>query len=345
MTQRDDSLAGIRVLDFSRLVPGPYCTLLLASMGAEVIKIEDPGGDPLRHFPPFVDGVGVAFRFLNAGKRSVVANLKQPRGRAAVGELAERCHVVVEGFRPGVAERLGIDFATLARRNQRLVYCSISGFGQEGPLRTAAGHDLTYAAMSGLLSTLSPDLPRVPGVQLLDSGVALLAVIRILAALRIANRGPQHLDISLAATAPFLMPLQMAEATATDAEGPSLVHALHGSPRYDVYRCADGTWIALAPLEESFWQKFRGVLEEEGSLAPDEEPASAQLHDIIGRQSANAWLQRFAAADVPCAPIRSVEEALTAGDVEAMPLRGDAPKLGEHTEAVLRTRQQGKARE
>lgn len=147
----DSPLRGVRILDFSRLLPGPYATSILASLGAEVVKVEEPLlSDAMRHFPPLLNGTGVTFQHQNRGKQSVALDLKQEAGQDIAQRLAARSDVVVEGFRPGVAERLGIEFPQLSTCNPRLIYCSISGFGQGGEFRDLLGHDLTYAAMSGL---------------------------------------------------------------------------------------------------------------------------------------------------------------------------------------------------
>ena len=329
----DQPLAGLRVLDFSRLLPGPYCTLLLRELGAQVVKVEDTqSGDLTRHFPPLVDGCGAIFTFLNRNKQSVALDLKSLDGQAIAQELAAHSDVVVEGFRPGVASRLGIDLPSLAARNRRLVYCSISGYGQEGVLRNLPGHDLNYAAVTGLLDVLSPGAPRVPGVQLVDAAGALLAALRILAALHGVSDQPQYLDVSLTDGARALMPVITAEALAGPSFGRSIVDLLRGSPRNDLYRCADGRWLALSPVEEPFWERLCAVLEQDGAIQPGASPTTERLRAVFLQRDRAAWLERLTDADLPCAPVCTVWEDLEHRGAIAS---GRAPLLGEHTRSWL----------
>lgn len=337
MSDAGRPLAGVRVLDFSRLLPGPYCTLLLSRLGADVVKVEDVvEGDPMRRYGSPVQEMGSLFAYLNGGKRSISLDLKQPRAQHIAQDLAATSDVVVEGFRPGVATRLGIDFPTLAARNSRLVYCSLSGYGQRGQLSNLPGHDLTYAAVSGLLDALFPDRPHVPGVQLVDAAGALLATVRILAALHAAHRRPQYLDVSLYEGARALMPAAVVEAL-SDRDSLPLLDILRGSERNDVYRCADGRWLAVTPLEDAFWQRLRALLEREGFLEPGVQPTSRDLHDIFRRRASDDWYVLLSAADVPCAPVRSTHQAERdpAAHDDLDRSEGNAPALGEHTAMVL----------
>lgn len=326
-------LAGLQVLDFSRLLPGPYCTSLLAGLGAEVTKIEDTrGGDLMRALPPLVDGQGAVFRFLNAGKRSVALDLKRAEGQVAVQRLARRVDVVVEGFRPGVAERLGIDFATLSAENQRLVYCSISGYPREGPHRDLTGHDLTYAAMSGLAHALSPARPMVPGVQLVDAASALVAAFRIAAALQARAQGPQYLPLSLYEASTFLMPGTVAEVHVPSQDGNSLMTMLAGGPRNDLYHCVDGGWLAVSPIEEPFWQTLLTVLRQEGLIDVGRAPSSEDLHRVFALRPRDEWFRLLSAAGVPCAPVLTPQEVY---GPETTQISDSVPRLGEHTVAAL----------
>lgn len=327
-------LDGLRVLDFSRLVPGPYCTLLLGDLGAEVVRVEDTAGDLLRYLPSLVDGVGAVFAALNRNKQSVALNLKHESGQTIAQELAARSDIVVEGFRPGVASRLKIDFTTLAGRNPRLVYCSISGFGQESALRSLPGHDLTYAALTGLLDALCPGTPRVPGVQVVDAAAALLAAVRILAALRAAGSGPQYLDVSLLQAARALMPAVLAEEALDRPQKPSLIDLLRGSERYGLYRCADGRWLALTPLEEAFWQRLCAFLEKHGWITRNGAPSTETLGDVFQLRNCDDWFRELSAADIPCAPVRTVQEAAAHGidaGTDGAGSHGTSPRHGEHT--------------
>jgi crotonobetainyl-CoA:carnitine CoA-transferase CaiB-like acyl-CoA transferase len=219
--------------------------------------------------------------------------------------------------------------------NPNLIYCSISGFGQEGPLHDLPGHDLTYAALSGLIDALYGPEPRVPGVQVVDAGVAFLAVIQILAALHARDSGPRFLDVSLLQGAQALMPGAIAEATGEPRAGRTLFDLLRGSERNNLYRCADGRWLAISPIEEPFWQKLNAALQESGDLAQGEALTDPRLHAIFARRPAEEWFSLLAAAGVPCGPVRTVHEAIA--DRPALPWdkAGPAPALGQHTAAWL----------
>jgi crotonobetainyl-CoA:carnitine CoA-transferase CaiB-like acyl-CoA transferase len=276
-----------------------------------------------------VEGIGWVFRTFNSKKQSVAVDLKKQEGKKVVGQLAAHFDVVVEGFRPGVAERLGIDFASLTSRNPRLVYCSISGYGQGGEHRDLPGHDLTYAAMSGLLDALFPEQPRVPGVQMVDTASSLLAAIRILAALHATDHGPQYLDVSLYDAAHALMPLNVAEASLGQTDTPSLLDLLRGGERNDVYPCADGRFVAITPLEEPFWQRLCALLAGLGLIVSGAVPTSDELHAIMRQRASDEWFKLLAKADVPCAPVTPIREVVTSAVI------GDAPELGEHTNVWL----------
>lgn len=249
-------LHATRVLDLTRLLPGAVCTMLLHDLGAEIIKIEDPqGGDYARWMPPLLDDMGVFFRSSNRGKKSVVIDLKSESGQAVLHKLVEGADALIEGFRPGVTQRLGADYETLRAINPRLVYCSLSGWGQDGPYSQVSGHDLNYIARNGLLgANLNPD---TPGTQAADVAGAYVAVMGILAALlkrHETGRG-DYLDVALSEAA---MPLAMAawvEANAQKAEDPFI--SLRGeSASYNVYESADGQPLALGAIEPKFWANF-----------------------------------------------------------------------------------------
>ena len=201
------ALHATRVLDLTRLLPGAVCTMLLRDLGAEIIKIEDPqGGDNARLMPPLMEGMGFIFRASNRGKQSVVIDLKTEGGQAVLHRLAETADVLIEGFRPGVTARLGADFETLSAVNPRLVYCSLSGWGQNGPYAKVSGHDLNYIARAGVLG--AEQNPRTPGAQVADVGGSYVAVMGILAALlqRLQTGEGAYIDVALSEAA---MPLAL----------------------------------------------------------------------------------------------------------------------------------------
>ncbi len=311
-------LAGLRVLDFSTLLPGPLAGLLLAEAGAEVIKVERPGtGDEMRGYAPAFDDAGGNFALLNRGKASLTADLKDPGDRDHVRSLARSADILIEQFRPGVMERLGLGYEALSSENPRLIYCSITGYGQTGARAQQAGHDLNYMAETGLLG-LSGDAngtPVLPPVLAADiAGGAYPAVMNILMALvgRSATGRGCHLDVAMADNlfAFAYWGLAAGHAGAWPETGKALVTG--ASPRYQIYRTADGRHLAAAPIEERFWQVFCDRI----GLAPEHrddtaDPAGVRLRiaDLIGRRSAAEWRQIFGDADVCVYVVATLEEA------------------------------------
>lgn len=255
-------LAGVRLLDLSRLYPGPFASLVLADLGAEVVKVEEPqGGDYLRWMPPLAGKQSGFFHALNRNKRSLALDLKARGGAEVFLRLAARADVVLESFRPGVMDRLGIGYSALRRANPRLVLCSISGYGQDGPYRERAGHDLDYCAIAGVLAVNGPaERPLPPGVQLADvAGGSWPAVAGILAALlrRGATGEGAHVDVSMTDGALAMLALQQG---AADARGAPLRREQEmlngGGAYYRVYRTRDGRFMALGALEPHFFAAF-----------------------------------------------------------------------------------------
>ena len=313
-------LAGLRVLDFTTLLPGPLATLMLADAGATVVKVErQDGGDPGRANRPAREGMSVQFALLNRGKKSIAVDLKDPADLAAVLVLAKEADVLVEQFRPGVMARLGLSYETLRKENPRLVYCSITGFGQDGPLAQVAGHDLTYLARAGMLS-LTDDgsgLPGLPCGQIADvGGGSLPAVTSILLALirRSATGEGCHLDVAMTENVLSWMPRSLAPAMLDEAPpAPGRGRHTGGSPRYGIYRAADGVAFAVAPLEEKFWHRFCELIGLDPALRDDAvDPAAtrADLAACLARRGAAEWERIFAGEDVCVERVRRVDEAL-----------------------------------
>src|SRR3954462_7272593 len=264
-------LDGITILDFSTLLPGPLATFMLAEAGADVIKVERPGGEDMRAFPPRLGTGSAAFAMLNAGKTSIVADLKTAEGRAKLRPLIARADVLVEQFRPGVMARIGLGYDAVRAINPRVVYCSISGYGQEGSRSQEAGHDINYQARTGLLS-LSPGTtgsPSVPPALVADiAGGSFPAVINILLALRQRDLTGEgcHLDIAMADAMFTFAWFALAIGQATGRyPGPGELLIAGGSPRYQLYSTRDGKLVACAALEQKFWLCFVKAV----GLAPD----------------------------------------------------------------------------
>lgn len=314
-------LAGTLVLDFSTLLPGPMATLLLAEAGAEVVKIERLGiGDEMRRYAPQWGGVSANFAMLNRGKRSVALDLKDPAARERLLPLLRRADIVIEQFRPGVMERLQLSYADVCVLNPGVIYCSISGYGQTGPHRHAAGHDLNYLAETGLLALSygSAAEPVVPPALIADiAGGAYPAAMNILLALLTREKSGGvgcHIDISMSDNLfPFLY-WALGQGTTTGiwpGNGTELVTG--GSARYRLYATADGGVIAVAAIEDRFWTVFCEAIGLDVSLrndAQDPEATKARVAELIGAERTEYWRAVFARADCCCSPIASLEEAL-----------------------------------
>lgn len=311
-------LKGIRILDFTTLLPGPLATLMLAEAGADVIKIERPGGDDLRHYPPFEDGENPYFAVLNRGKRSFVANLREQGDKDRILKLVAGCDVLVEQFRPGVMARLGLDYDTLSAINPLIVYCSITGYGQQGSRAGVAGHDLNYLAETGLLSLAADDTgrPVIPSAQVADIGGGTFpTVINILLALRRAEHEKRGawLDIAMADNTFCWQSWALSQGEAAGAwprPGGELLTG--GSPRYAIYETSDQKFLAAAPLEDRFWSEFCAAIGLEPRWRDDRRDPKVTAREVaalIKARSASYWRTELADRDVCCSIVASVEEA------------------------------------
>ena len=311
-------LEGVRVLDLSRLLPGPFCTLLLADLGAEVIKIEEPaGGDYIRAMAPFIDGQGAYFLALNPGKKSVSLNLKAAAGRELFLKLVATAGVLVESFRPGTVDRLGIGYETVKGVNPRLVYCSISGFGQHGPNRDRAGHDLDFIARAGLLDLCGRpgSAAAIPPVQVADLSSAMYAAAGILAYLREAERTGEgrHLDIAMLESAMSWMVMPVAEYSAGERGGRGGLPLTGKHPCYHVYRTRDGRDIALAALESKFWCAFCQKVGREDLLPlqfSEKAKDLAKFEELFASRTAEEWRTFLAGTDFCCEVVPALDEVL-----------------------------------
>lgn len=313
-------LTGVRVLDFSTLLPGPLATLLLAEAGAEVIKIERPEhGDEMRSYEPKFGADSVNFALLNRGKRSIVIDLKAQEAVSRLIPLLKTADVIVEQFRPGVMERLGLGHETVSKLNPRIIYCSITGYGQSGLRAMTAAHDLNYIAETGMLALSAgvDGAPVLPPALVADiAGGAYPAVINILLALRERERTGRgcRLDVAMADNLFTFMYWGIGNGLVAGAwprPGGDLVTG--GSPRYNIYRTRDDTFVAAAPLEQKFWENFCEAIR----LAPEfrddgKNPVGTReaVAQLIRQKNSDEWRQRFAGKDLCCCVVASVEEAL-----------------------------------
>jgi alpha-methylacyl-CoA racemase len=310
-------LAGVRILDLSRLLPGGAATRLLADLGAEVIKVERPevGDDVRGEHPMLATGVSAVHQFLDAGKRSIALDLKDPDHVEVVLRLAEVCDAVLESFRPGVAIRLGVGPDAVAARNPRAVYVSLTGYGQDGPRAAAAGHDITYESYAGVLATVGADdgTPVLSGVLAADMMGGTLATTAILAGiLRARTTGVGgHVDLSLQEAAQWAIALPMAQHLADGMTWDPGRGPLNGAiPCYRIYRCADGRQLAVGALEQHFWDRFVTLIGRE-DLGPRRFDPSAVplLAAQLASRTRAEWLALLEHEDTCVAPVNTLAEA------------------------------------
>jgi len=366
-------LEGIKVLDLSRLLPGAYCTQLLCAFGAEVWKLEPPEGDPARRWGPRVGGLPAYFYGLNRGKKSLVLDLKREGAKEVMGRLLRRVDVLLEGFRPGVAERLGVGYEEASRINPRLIYCSLSGYGQDGPLRERSGHDINYIALGGLLGLTGEGggRPVIPGGQIADITGGLGAAVGILLALRRRERTGEgeYIDVAMLDGVLSWLPLYLGEyeAGVLPERGRMILNG--GYACYNVYETRDGGYVALGALEPHFWERFCRATGKDEMIPFQYDPSKQgelieELRRVFMERGRDEWAEFLTSRDVPCEPVLSFEEVLShpqvlarrmirEGEMEGArkvrwikaPIRFSSieerdhtspPSLGEHTEEILR---------
>lgn len=359
-------LAGVRVLDLTRLLPGPVATLHLADLGAEVIKIEDPQiGDYARTLGTGKGEDSAYFRMINRNKLGLCLDLKKPGAAEVFLRLAAGADVVVESFRPGVVDKLGIGYEAVSAVNPKIAYCSISGYGQDGPYKDLAGHDINYLGYAGVLGQIGHDggPPAIPNFQIADLlGGALTAAMGILAAVidaRSSGRG-RYVDVamtdSVLAHTYFAM-LRLNDAGSSAPRGGDLLSG--GLPCYATYRCADGGYMAVGALEGKFWSMACSVLGRPEWVSRQWEPAlREEMATLFATRSRDAWAADFATVDCCVTPVLSLEESLVNPQIAArgmvvevdgltqfapplkvsehpFEIRQPAPKAGEHNRQLL----------
>ncbi|MCE3001722.1 MAG: CoA transferase [Xanthomonadaceae bacterium] len=316
-------LQGVKVLDLSLFLPGPHLTMMMADHGATVLKVEPPGGEPVREVGLRQAGFSTWFRNTHRGKRCIALDLKRPDHHAVLLALADEADVFVEAFRPGVAKRLGIDYDTLCARNPRLVYCSISAFGQDGPKAGRPAHDLAMQADSGVVSlNLAPDgTPAQPHMPVADMAGSLMALAGILMALYRRERTGRGdcIDLSMQDALMAWLPNVVGPPFA-ERRDPVVAHerSWGGNAMYRLYRCADGRWLALGGAEHKFADALFGALgrPDLGVLChqppgPAQDPAKAFLAQTFAREPLAHWCAFLAPLDVCWAPVKTLTEALS----------------------------------
>ena len=346
---RPEALDGLTVLDLTRLLPGAFCSLLLADQGAEVIKIEQPGsGDYNRAFAPIHKKESGSFLLLNRNKKSLTLNLKSEAGKEVFLRLVDGADVVLEGFRPGVMTRLGLDYDTLAARNPRIVYCAISGYGQDGPDVRVSGHDINYLAQAGALQLFAERgrRPIVPGLSIADvGGGSLTAVFGILTAVLArekTGRG-QFVDVAMLDGAVSWLSYHGADYLFAGIEPRGGERPfLGGAPCYNVYTCADGRHLSLGIIEEHFWHQFCDLIDrpefkdEQWPTGDEADEQYAAIAAHFAREDSDVWVARLIEADVPVALVKTMQEAFDDPQIRHRemlqtvehPVEGRIPQLG-----------------
>ena len=314
------SLEGIKVIDFSTLLPGPLASLFLSETGAEVIKIEKPGvGDEIRLSNPLWGEQSVSFSLLNRGKKSLSLDLKDPKNLKILIPILKEADIIIEQFRPGVMKRLGLDYESIKKINQDIIYVSITGYGQYGPKSMVAGHDLNYIGNAGLLSISmgrENDTVVPPALVADIAGGSYPAVINILLALRKRdlNKEGSYIDLSMTENLfPFMFWGLGSGFAHNKWPGNSDGVLSGGSPRYNIYKTSDGSYVAAAPLEDRFWNKFCEAIELPKKfikMQNDQEKVIQEIRKIIGQKEKNYWLDVFNKADCCCSIVKSIEEAI-----------------------------------
>jgi len=342
------ALQGLKVLDASRLLPAALCTQMLADLGAEVLKVEEPGrGDYQRSFPPMGRVDSGTFLLCNRNKRSMTLNLKSEEGKAIFKRLATEFDIVVEGFRPGVMDRLGLGYDTLQALNPHLIYCAVSGFGQSGPYRMVAGHDLNYMGLIGALPLFGKagEGPLVPGLLVADTGSSLMAAYGILAAVvaRQVSGAGQMVDVSMMDSAMAFLTYHAAEPFfgSHDPKGGEYRNT-GGAPCYGIFRCQDSHYVTLGALEEHFWARFCdliGAPELREAQFPEGDARTAQfarLDEVFAQRPRAEWVALFFEHDIPGGPVNTMREAFDDPQVQDRemvlhvehPVEGRIPQLG-----------------
>lgn len=315
-------LEGIKVLDLSTMLPGPLCTMIMADFGAEVIRVEPTkGGDLWRNSLPLVNGLGHPYMQVNRNKKSMDLNLKSDEGKAIFYRMVKDADVVIEQYRPGVADRLGIGYQKIREINPKIVYCSLSGYGQDGPYSQKAGHDINYVSYAGILglTVRKGQVPTIPSVQIADiGGGALYAAISILIALRGVDQNGtgQYIDVSMLDGAmswmPFLASSYLANGVAMEPNGNILIGQL---ACYEVYETKDGRFLSLGSVELHLWEKFCELIGKPEYVAWQRDVSRqpemfAYLRELFKSKSLAEWCEILADVDCCWSPVQTIDEGV-----------------------------------
>jgi len=372
----DSALSGIKILDLSRLLPFNYCTLMLADLGAEVIKVEEPIlGDYMRWMHPKMKNENAAFIIANRNKKSLTLNLREEEGKEILRKLVREYDVLFESFRPGVMEKLGLGYDKLKKINPDLVYCSSTGYGQNGPYKDRPGHDVNYLSVSGILSATRDHTgkPVILGVPVADMSVGIFSAFSILAALLARNRigKGQQIDVSMTDCMVSYNIINIGNFIARQQSEPSAILELtEGYPCYNVFETKDGKFISLGNIEEKFWINFLKVIGREDlkefqfSISENKKMANDELQDLFLSKTQKEWLDKFEGEDICYSAVNEIDDLVDSPlvnrrkmliDIEdpkegkmktiGFPIKFSStpakismlsPSLGQHTEEILK---------
>lgn len=339
-------LDGIKVLDLTRLLPGGYCTLLLADLGADILKVEDPFlGDYVRWYPPIVGQESAMHHLLNRNKKSITINLKADKGREILYKLVEKYDALIEGFRPGVAKKLGIDYEKLEDINPQLVYLSLTGYGQDGPYRDLPGHDINYIGIAGILGITGErnGPPVIPGVQIADLSGGMFAAFSLLAGIISRDRTGkgQYIDYAMLDGVVSWLTVHAAAYFVEKVNPKRGEMLLSGAlPVYNVYETKDGKYISLGSLEDKFWRNLFKAIGREDLGKIDEsfrtmkfdklDTVTEELRKIFLTKNRDEWVKMLWEHDVCVGPVYTFEETFNDPQVKArkMVTELDNPEVG-----------------
>lgn len=329
-----DLLNGVRVIDLSELGPGPFCTMLLADMGAEVIKVERPKGDPVRKMIPGV------YQALNRNKKSIILNLKNKAGKKLLFSLIEKANIFIESYRPGVAKRLGVGYERVKTLNEKIIYCSISGYGQSGPYSSWPGHDINYCAVAGI-SSISGQPSGPPavgsGIPIADYSSSLYACIAILSMLFMQRGG--FLDVCMTDCALSLMSTRVNEYVAGGRPAKEKFIERRG---YGIFKAKDGRYLAIGLIEKHFWQHFLQVLRREGiakgmrlEFCKGVKEVNSILEKVFLAYSRDEWISILSKADLPCSPVNFIEDIPNDQHIKSRGLIAEREQNGQQIMNIL----------
>jgi len=340
-------LNGLRVLDLSRVLAGPFCSMTLSDMGAEIIKVEMPGrGDDTREFPPFIKGESSYFMSLNRGKKSITLNLKEEQAREVFYKIAEKSDIILENFRPGVTERLGVDYETIKKINPKIIYCSISSFGQTGPYNQWPGYDLIIQGMGGLMGlTGEPNGPPVRvGVAVTDLCAGMYATIGILGALRAreeSGRG-QYIDVGMLDGSVSWMTYAAGNYFATGTNPPRMGSAHPSIAPYQSFKAGDGKYVLIACGNDRLWAMLTEAMNlpelKDDPRFTTNELRVKHLSELVpllekrfSEKSRDEWLETLRGIGFPCGPVYLMDEVFSDPQVlsRKMLVSVEHPKAGE----------------